>query len=65
MNNRERPKQLASSLLRNEEDDQDYEISTFICEVTDGILDPLDQMTYALNEIQLKYGGIVVLRDAP
>lgn len=38
---------------------------TYICENTDGILDPLDQMKYALNETAIRYGSIVVLKDAP
>ncbi|AFU59098.1 hypothetical protein Ngar_c21680 [Candidatus Nitrososphaera gargensis Ga9.2] len=40
-------------------------LPVFICDNTDAILDPMDQMKFALNEVQLKYGGIVVLKDAP
>ena len=37
----------------------------FICENTDGILDPLEQMLYALNETQVRYGPVTVLKNAP
>jgi hypothetical protein len=52
-----------SSLLENYEECD--ETSIFICENTDGILDPLEQMTYALNETQVRYGSIVILKNAP
>lgn len=55
----------SSSLLENEEQLQDSDLSLFICENTDGILDPLEQITYALNETQVSYGSIVVLKNAP
>jgi hypothetical protein len=54
-----------SSLLENEEQFQDTDLSLFICENTDGILDPLEQITYALNETQIRYGSVVVLKNAP
>ena len=54
-----------SSLLENEEQLQDSDLSLFICENTDGILDPLEQITYALNETQIRYGSVVVLKNAP
>jgi hypothetical protein len=54
-----------SSLLENEEQFQDSDLSLFICENTDGILDPLEQITYALNETQIRYGSVVVLKNAP
>jgi hypothetical protein len=38
---------------------------TFVCDNTDCILDPLDQIKYSLNEVQLTYGSVVVLKDAP
>jgi hypothetical protein len=41
------------------------ETSIYICENTDCILDPLEQMTYALNETQVSYGSVVVLKNAP
>jgi hypothetical protein len=52
-----------SSLLENHEANDD--MAVFICENTDGILDPLEQMTYALNETQVRYGPVVVLKNAP
>ena len=47
------------------EEEEEMNLITFICENTDGILDPLDQMTFALNETAIRYGPIVVLKDAP
>ena len=64
MNNKEASKPVTFSLLRNEENQQDSAV-IFICENTDGVLDPLEQMTYALNETQVRYGPIVVLKNAP
>jgi hypothetical protein len=48
-----------------EKQEEEIGLRTFICENTDGILDPLEQMTYALNETQIKYGSVVVLKNAP
>jgi hypothetical protein len=64
MNNKEASKPVTFSLLKNEENQQDS-VVIFICENTDGVLDPLEQMTYALNETQVRYGSIVVLKNAP
>ncbi|AIC17219.1 hypothetical protein [Nitrososphaera viennensis] len=55
----------SSSLLKNEEQPQDSDVTIFICENTNGILDPMEQMTYALNETQIRYGSVVVLKNAP
>jgi hypothetical protein len=49
-------------ILKNEKEE---EFNIFICENTDGILDPLEQMTYALNELQVKYESVVILKNAP
>ena len=46
-------------------DQNDYKVITFICDNTDCILDPLEQIKYSLNEVQLRYGSVVVLKDAP
>lgn len=50
-----------------QEDEQEFEDCgmIFICENTDGILDPLEQMLYALNETQVRYGPVTVLKNAP
>jgi hypothetical protein len=40
-------------------------VITFVCDNTDCILDPLDQIKYSLNEVQLTYSSVVVLKDAP
>ena len=44
---------------------EEENITSSICENTDGISDPLDQMTFALNETAITYGPAVVLKDAP
>jgi hypothetical protein len=48
-----------------EEEECEPEIPIYICENTDGVLDPIEQMIYALNETQVKYGSVVVLKNAP
>jgi hypothetical protein len=56
----------ASSLLKNDEQpEEDFGMNIFICENTDCILNPLEQMTYALNETQVQYGSVVILKNAP
>jgi hypothetical protein len=40
-------------------------VITFVCDNTDCVLDPLEQIKYSLNEVQLTYGSVVVLKDAP
>ena len=47
------------------EEEDKLEMPIYICENTDGILDPIEQMIYALNETQVKYGSVVVLKNAP
>jgi hypothetical protein len=44
---------------------EEKELVTFICDNTEGILDPLDQITYSMNEVQVTYGPVIVLKDAP
>lgn len=63
MNSKQAPKPVPSIL--DEESNSDSAVSIFICENTDGVLDPMEQMTYALNETQVRYGSIVVLKNAP
>jgi hypothetical protein len=46
-------------------DQIENKVITFVCDNTDCILDPLDQIKYSLNEVQLTYGSVVVLKDAP
>jgi hypothetical protein len=50
---------------KNDQDVEESQTGTHICKNTDGILDPLEQMRYALNGTQVKYGPIVVLNNAP
>ena len=47
------------------EEEDKLEMPIYICENTDGVLDPIEQMIYALNETQVKYGSVVVLKNAP
>lgn len=63
MNSKQASKPVPSIL--DEESNSDSAVSIFICENTDGVLDPMEQMTYALNETQVRYGSIVVLKNAP
>lgn len=44
---------------------EEIDLTTYICDNTDGILDPLDQITYGMNAVQVTYGNVVVLKDAP
>jgi hypothetical protein len=53
------------SIIEEEEEEDKPEIPIYICENTDGVLDPIEQMIYALNETQVKYGSVVVLKNAP
>ena len=55
----------SSSLVYEKDEADEIQFTTYICENTDGILDPIDQMTFALNETALRYGSITVLKDAP
>jgi hypothetical protein len=54
------------ALLKTEGQQQvDFGMNIYICENTDCILNPLEQMTYALNETQVEYGSVVILKNAP
>lgn len=57
--------QSQSSTMIYETENDEISLITYICDNTDGILDPLDQMTFALNETAIKYDHIIVLKDAP
>lgn len=56
---------LESASLIKEQESSEPGLNIFICENTDGILDPMEQMTYALNELQVSYGSVIVLKNAP
>lgn len=43
----------------------DEELKIYICDADEHLLDPMEQIEYALNEVQVTYGSIVKLRDAP
>jgi hypothetical protein len=51
--------------ILKKEVEQMPETSIYICENTDCVLDPLEQITYALNETQVSYGSVVILKNAP
>jgi hypothetical protein len=60
----EKAQNFLENIHKNEKIEE-IDLTTYICDNTDGILDPLDQLTYGMNEIQLTYGNVVVLKDAP
>ena len=47
------------------ESEVEEELPIFICDADEHMLDPLETIKYSLNEIQLTYGSIVKVRDAP
>jgi hypothetical protein len=60
--------ETASKYLESESKHEKIEetnLLTYICDNTDGVLDPLDQITYGMNEVLVSYGQVVVLKDAP
>jgi hypothetical protein len=60
--------ETASKYLESESKNEKIEetnLLTYICDNTDGVLDPLDQITYGMNEVLVSYGQVVVLKDAP
>ena len=62
----ETKKVASSSLLKiGDQQEEDFGMNIYICENTDCILTPMEQMTYALNETQVKYGSVVILKNTP
>jgi hypothetical protein len=57
----------ASKFLKsiNKNEIEEIDLLTYICDNTDGVLDPLDQITYGMNEVLVSYGQVIVLKDAP
>ena len=51
--------------ILEQEVDQMPETSIYICENTDCVLDPIEQIMYSLNETQINYGSVVILKNAP
>ena len=47
------------------ESEVEEELPIFICDADEHMLDPLETIKYTLNEIQLTYGSVVKVRDAP
>ena len=60
----EKSHKFLESISKNEEIEGTEE-TYYVCDNTDGIFDPLEQLTYGMNEVQLTYGNVVVLKDAP
>ena len=50
------------SINKNEKIEE-IDLLTYICDNTGGILDPLDQITFGMNEVQVTYGNVVVLNN--
>ena len=47
------------------ESEVEEELPIFICDADEHMLDPLETIKYSLNEIQITYGSVVKVRDAP
>ena len=47
------------------ESEVEEELPIFICDADEHMLDQLETIKYSLNEIQLTYGCVVKVRDAP
>jgi hypothetical protein len=60
----EKASKFLKSINKNEKI-EGTDLLTYICDNTDGVLDPLDQITYGMNEVLVSYGQVVVLKDAP
>ena len=60
----EKASKFLKSINKNEKIEE-IELLTYICDNTDGVLDPLDQITYGMNEVLVSYGQVIVLKDAP
>jgi hypothetical protein len=56
---------LPSLLKTEDQHEEDFGMNIYVCENTECILNPLEQMIYALNETQVKYGSVVILKNAP
>lgn len=42
--------------------DTDNLVATYICENTDGVLESLEQIKYSLNQVQVTYDQVVILK---
>ena len=60
----EKASRFLENINKNEEIEE-TDLLTYICDNTNGVLDPLDQITYGMNEVLVSYGQVVVLKDAP
>ena len=57
--------QINMKQLSEIESEVEEELPIFICDADEHMLDPLETIKYSLNEIQLTYGSVVKVRDAP
>ena len=53
------------SQVQKTEKEFEPEVQICICDADEHMLDPLETMKYSLNEIQVTYGSVVKIRDAP
>ena len=53
------------SQVEKTEKDYEPEFQISICETDEHMLDPLETIKYSLNEMQVTYGSVVKIRDAP
>jgi hypothetical protein len=60
----EKTSEFLESINKNEKIEE-TDLLTYICDNTDGVLDPLDQITYGMNEVLVSYGQVIILKDAP
>lgn len=60
----EKASKFLKSINKNEKIEE-IDLLTYICDNTDGVLDPLDQITYGMNEVLVSYGQVIVLKNAP
>ena len=51
--------------VQKTENDYEPEFQISICDADEHMLDPLETIKYSLNEIQVTYGSVVKIRDAP
>ena len=53
------------SQVQKTENDYEPEFQISICDADEHMLDPLETIKYSINEIQVTYGSVVKIRDAP
>ena len=56
---------LKQQMEQVEEPEFDSDFKLYICDADEHMLDPMEQIKYALNDVQVTYGPVIKLRDAP